>query len=307
LSVGISVTSGVVSALNRDIHDTPFDDYIQTDASTNPGSSGGPLIDLQGRVIGINTAYLTGNGKGVGSIGIAFALPSLSAQFVVDRLLKYGSVRAGWLGFQVQQVTPEMAEAMRLPRGRTDETHTLPPGLIVTSVDPGLAAAKAGIQPGDVVYSFDGDLEQDPRALMRAIGRTEVGTKSVLELWRAGKMIKQDVVVEEWPAEHKVVVPAAPVRPKEASLGLSMQPVLQPTAGSTATPDGVIVTGVDHESVAMYGGVEVGDVIVKVLDRDVSRADQVLAAFDAARAQGQRFVSLLIRRKGIAHWTTLPL
>jgi serine protease Do len=320
LSVGISVTSGVVSALNRDIHDTPFDDYVQTDASTNPGSSGGPLIDLQGRVVGMDTAYLTGKNGGVGSIGIAFALPSSGLNFVVDRLLKYGSVRAGWLGLQVQDVTPEMAEAMGLPHepsaggaaAPADEGRTGPPregafGLAVTMVEPGEAAAKVGIVPGDVIYAYDGQQEKDGRALMRAIGRTEVGHTAMLDLWHGGKMIKQPIVVEEWPAERA----PPPIKPQvvrqEASLGLSLEPVVKTTDGTASQVNGVEITGVDDESVAMYGGVQVGDVIATVLDRPVSSPADVFTAFDAERKAGKKFVSMLIRRSGVPHWTTLPL
>jgi serine protease Do len=307
LSVGISVTSGVVSALNRDIHDTPFDDYIQTDASTNPGSSGGPLIDMDGKVIGIDTAYLTGSTRAVGSIGIAFALPSSGAQFVIGRLLKYGSVRAGWLGLQVQKVTPEMAEAMALPHSARMGATDGPAGLIVTSVEPGEAAAKAGIVPGDVIYALDGEAEDDPRALLRNVGRIEVGKTATLDLWRGGKMTKVAVVVEEWPAEM-APPPKPPIKEtKEASLGLSLQAIMRTTDGAKAPVDGVVVTNVDHESTSMYGGIEVGDVILKVLRQDVSTPDQVFAAFDQARAEHRRFVSMLIRRQGKEQWTTLPL
>jgi serine protease Do len=305
--VGISVTSGVVSALNRDIHDTPFDDYIQTDAATNPGSSGGPLIDMDGKVVGIDTAYLTGSTRAVGSIGIAFALPSGGAQFVVERLLKYGSVRAGWLGLQVQKVTPEMAEAMKLPHsakmGATDGAA----GLIVTTVTAGEAAAKAGIAPGDVVYSFDGGAQDDPRGLLRAVGRTDIGTKSSLEIWRNGAMTTVPVTIEEWPAERAKTSSHPPVPLKEPSLGLSVEAMLQSTDGSERSTDGVVVTNVAPESVAMYGGVLVGDVIARVMDQEISQPEQIFGAFARARADGRKFVSLLVRRNGGAHWTTLPL
>jgi serine protease Do len=308
LSVGISVTSGVVSALNRDIHDTPFDDYVQTDASTNPGSSGGPLIDLDGRVVGMDTAYLTGKSNSVGSIGIAFALPSSGVSFVVERLLRYGSVRAGWFGLQVQEVTPEMAEAMALPKsaGAYDPEGDVP-GLIVTSVEPGEAAAKVGIRPGDVLYYYNGEPVAEPRALMRRIGRTDIGTTAELTLWRDGKMIKQPIVVEEWPAEEN----PPPIKPMvtvyDPSLGLSLQAMLQTTDGKPARENGVEVTAVEQESVAMYGGVQVGDVIAMVLETPVSKPADVFDAFAAERKAGRKFISMLIRRKGVPHWTTLPL
>jgi serine protease Do len=307
LSVGISVTAGVVSALNRDIHDTPFDDYIQTDASTNPGSSGGPLVDMSGQVIGMDTAYLTGSTRAVGSIGIAFALPSDGVRFVVQRLLKYGTVRAGWLGLQVQEVTPEMAEAMALPHSARMGATDGPAGLIVTSVDPGEAAAKVGIVPGDVVYNFNGVPEDDPRALLRSIGRTEVGTTATLQIWRDGKMIDQRVVVGEWPAEMAPPLPPTPKMREEPSLGLSLQNVVTATDGSSLKSSGVIVTNVAQDSPAIYGGIEVGDVIIKVLEDDVSQPAQVFADFDKARAAGRKNVSMLIRRAGKAQWTTLPL
>ena len=308
LSVGISVTSGVVSALNRDIHDTPFDEYVQTDASTNPGSSGGPLIDLDGKVIGINTAYLTGNGKGVGSIGIAFALPSVGAQFVIERLRRYGSVRAGWLGLQVQTVTAELAEAMALPNSAEEGALDGPPGLIVTNVDPGQPADRIGIAPGDVIYTLNGVGQHDPRALMRAIGRAEVGTAVTLEIWRAGRMLRQEATVEEWPAERAVAPPPAPVMARaDPTLGLALEPLMQMTDGTAPPHDGAIVTSVADESVSMYGGVQPGDVIAKVMTQDISSPEQVFTAFAKARAEQRSFVTMLIRHGGVPQWTTLPV
>jgi serine protease Do len=327
LSVGISVTSGVVSALNRDIHDTPFDDYIQTDAATNPGSSGGPLIDLDGRVVGMDTAYLTGKAGGVGSIGIAFALPASGLTFVVERLLRYGSVRAGWLGVQVQEVTPEMEVAFGLPAhplqpAAATQTASAPAnldmlrdgaprmggrGLIVTSVEPGQAAAKVGIVPGDVIYAYNGDAEEDGRALLRAIGRTDVGATATLDLWHDGRLMRQPVVVQEWPPEEAPPPIKSMVTLREPSLGLSLEPIVKATDGTTSGRQGVVVTSVDNQSVAMYGGVQVGDVIATVLLQPVAKPEEVFAAFEAERRAGKKFVSMLIRRNSIPHWTTLPL
>jgi serine protease Do len=217
-------------------------------------------------------------------------------------------VRAGWLGLQVQEVTPEMSEAMALPKPATPiDPEGNVAGLIVTSVEPGEAAAKVGIRPGDVLYSYNGQPVAEPRALMRRIGRTDIGTTADLTLWRDGKMITQPIVVEEWPAEEN----PPPIKPMvtvyEASLGLSLQPMLQSTDGTPARTNSVEVTAVAQESVAMYGGVQVGDVIAMVLDAPVTQPGEVFGAFAQARKAGRKFVSLLIRRDGVPHWTTLPL
>ena len=157
LGIGMSVSSGIVSGLNRDVQDSPYDDYIQTDAAINHGNSGGPLFDMEGRVIGMNTALVSPTDA---SAGLGLAIPSDSVQFVVDRLMKYGWVRPGWMGVKVQQITREMAEAM----------GTKPEGSVVAWVMPDGPAHKAGIEIGDVILKYGDDAPGDERALLRDIG-----------------------------------------------------------------------------------------------------------------------------------------
>ena len=176
--LGGTVTSGIVSARGRDIQAGPYDDFLQLDASINRGNSGGPTFDVQGRVIGINTAIFSPNG---GSVGIGFAIPSNLAKGVIAQLRETGTVSRGWLGVQIQQVTPEIADSLGLPEPR---------GALVADVTPGSPAAKAKIQAGDVILSFDGREEYGnapPAACRRGTG---VGKKVPVTLWRKGKMTK---------------------------------------------------------------------------------------------------------------------
>ena len=161
--IGLSVSSGIVSALNRDIMDSPYDDFIQTDAPINHGNSGGPLFDMQGNVIGVDSDIYSPT---QGSVGVGFAIPANSARFVVERLKVYGWVRPGWIGVKVQQVTPEIAGGLGM---------TEPKGSIVAWVMHDGPAGKAGLAVGDVILSFDGKAPSDERALLRNIATTPAG------------------------------------------------------------------------------------------------------------------------------------
>ena len=165
LGLGMSVSAGIVSALNRDIQDTPFDDYIQTDAAINHGNSGGPMVDLDGKVIGVDTALYNPDESG-GFIGIGFAIPARTAKFVVDRLLDPSHPKPGWLGFNLQDMTTELAEALGVPGEK---------GSIIASLDAGGPAITAGLRPGDVLTAIDGAKPSDSRAFMRTIVETPVG------------------------------------------------------------------------------------------------------------------------------------
>jgi len=189
--IGLTVSSGVVSALNRDIHKTPFDDFIQSDCAINPGNSGGPMMNSAGEVIGIDTANIDPYGKG--SIGLGFALTSNDVAFVVPRLIGMGKVNAGWLGLSLQDVTPEIARALALPGDR---------GFIVTSVDPGGPSDRAGFAEGDVVLDVAGQVLPDVRALIRVIARTPVGREVPVTVWRGGTVSRVVVPLGEFPGSR---------------------------------------------------------------------------------------------------------
>ena len=162
-SLGGSVTAGIVSARNRDISQGPYDNYIQTDASINRGNSGGPLFNLEGEVVGVNTLIISPTG---GSIGLGFAVPSKTVAGVVDQLRQFGELRRGWLGVRIQQVTDEIAESLNIKPAR---------GALVAGVDDKGPAKPAGIEPGDVVVKFDGKDVRDPKDLSRVVADTAVG------------------------------------------------------------------------------------------------------------------------------------
>ena len=173
--LGGTVTSGIISARNRDINLTRYDDFIQTDASINQGNSGGPLFNLDGKVIGINTAI-------IGSIGIGFAIPANAAENIIDQLIKYGETKRGWLGVRIQQVTKEIAEVQNL-----DE----PKGALIAGVSEGSPAAESGIKPGDIILEFDGKKIMTMRNLPRIVANTDVGKKVIVKIWRDKKSINK--------------------------------------------------------------------------------------------------------------------
>tara|TARA_B110000438_G_scaffold239330_1_gene237545 strand:+ start:363 stop:1787 length:1425 start_codon:yes stop_codon:yes gene_type:complete len=181
---GGTVTTGIISSRNRDIGLTRYDDFIQTDASINQGNSGGPLFDLEGKVIGINTAIIAPGSSG--SIGIGFAIPSNPASKVIDQLIKYGETKRGWLGVRIQEVTKEIADLEKL---------TKPEGALVASVSEGSPAEKAGIKAGDIILEFDEKRIDTMRTLPKLVAQTEVGKKVILKIWRNQKLISKKVLL----------------------------------------------------------------------------------------------------------------
>ena len=189
--LGGSVTVGIISATKRDINAGPYDDFLQTDAAINRGNSGGPLFNMDGQVIGVNTAIISPTG---GSIGIGFAVPSNSAVQVVDQLKQYGETRRGWLGVHVQNVTDEIAESLGLQE---------PKGALVATVSPDSPAAAAGIQPSDVILSFDGQPIENMRSLPRAVAATPIGKSVPVEVLRKGQTVDINVTVGRLPESEE--------------------------------------------------------------------------------------------------------
>ena len=195
---GGTVTSGIISSRNRDIGLTRYDDFIQTDASINQGNSGGPLFDLNGKVIGINTAIIAPGASG--SIGIGFAIPSNPASKVIEQLIKYGETKRGWLGVRIQQVTKEIAEVEKLEK---------PKGALIASVAEKSPADKGGIKAGDIILEFDGKKVDTMRTLPKLVAQTKVGKRVIVKIWRAQKLISRKVLLgrlessKEFKAENK--------------------------------------------------------------------------------------------------------
>jgi serine protease Do len=293
LSVGISVSGGLVSGLNRNIMDSPYDDYIQTDAAINHGNSGGPLVDANGKVVGIDTAIISPTQA---SAGVGFAIPSHNARDVITRLMQYGWLRPGWIGVKIQQLTPDMALAL----GLSD-----PQGSIVANVAPEAPAAAAGLQVGDVIVRFGSEAPRDERALLRAIATAPIGRDIVLGVLRNGKPLSLRVAVKEWPrsswdrfdAPVSALAPHHNVPPDLGITLASLDAANRAQYGITLTQPGIVVTGVAADTDAAQRGLARGDVILEINTKKVSGPEDVQASLDQARAQKRAFVVALIQPK----------
>jgi serine protease Do len=304
LGLGGSVSSGIVSALNRDIRTTPFDDFIQTDAAINHGSSGGPLFDMKGKVVGINTAIYAPSDS-AGSIGISFALPINDARFIVDQTLRYGRVRAGSLGLAMQSVTPDIADAIGL---------NIPRGSIVASLDADGPAAKVGVREGDVIMSVGRTTARDSREVWRVIARQTIGAPVELTVWRDGRVLSLSPVVEELPPPPGDADPAdAGMEPASATAyepGLRLATITGPLRARfrlAQNDRGVVVTDVGAETPAAERGVQPGDVILRAGVDPATTPAEVHARIAAARARKDRYFLLLLKGPGGQRFVTLPL
>ena len=307
--LGGSVTAGIISARQRDINAGPYDDFLQTDASINRGNSGGPMFNLNGEVIGINTAIFSPSG---GSVGIGFAIPSNLAKQVVAQLKEFGKTRRGWLGVRIQGVTPEIAESLGLPAHK---------GALVASVTPNGPAAKAGIQPGDVVVKFDGKEINEMRRLPRVVAETPIDKAVPIEVWRKGKLQNLQVKVGELEAaEESGLLAAVPDERRQPQQG----PAQKPTEAlglklTNITPElrqqfeikpelkGVVVTEVQGNSTASEKGMRPGDVIIEVGQEEVRKPEDVTGKIQKAKEQGKKSVLLLVDRQGDLRFVAIPL
>ncbi|TCZ64411.1 DegQ family serine endoprotease [Roseicella aquatilis] len=301
--LGGTVTAGIVSARGRDIRQGLYDDFIQTDAAINRGNSGGPLFNLDGKVVGINTAIYSPTG---GSIGIGFSIPANLARNIVAQLQDGGKVRRGWLGVNIQQVTDEIAESLGLQGGGR--------GALVARAQEDGPAAKGGIRNGDVVLKFNGQDVKEMRNLPRIVADTPVGRQVPVVVWRDGKEQTLQVSVGELPAEPQLAAatPGPQNRPTELSgLGLRVAPI-SPEARDrfSLRPEqrGVVIMEVAPDSPASERELRPGDVIVEVQQERVSTPQEVQQRLEQLRKQnrptalllietqqGQRFVPLRLR------------
>ncbi|MGQ9366580.1 DegQ family serine endoprotease [Azospirillum sp. ST 5-10] len=297
--LGGSVTAGIISARARDIHSGPYDDFIQTDASINRGNSGGPLFNIDGNVIGVNTAIFSPTG---GNVGIGFAIPSNIARDVVAQLRESGAVKRGWLGVQIQPVTPEVADAVGLDKAQ---------GALVAMVTPGSPAAKAGVQVGDVIVGFAGQPIADPRDLSRTVAQTEVGATSQLTVFREGQRSTLSAEIALLKDEPEVAA-AEPEEdaPAGGPLGLaltSLTPDARARFEVAEDTEGVLVANVAQDSVAARQGLRAGDVITRVGRQPVSEPQQVAQAVDDARKQNRKSVLFLRQRGDVRTYVAVPL
>ena len=295
--LGGTVTVGIISGRNRNIGEGNFDDFIQTDAAINRGNSGGPLFDIAGRVIGINTAIYSQTG---GSVGVGFAVPSELASLVVQQLREFGETRRGWLGVQIDEVSPELAAQLGLDRPR---------GAVVSVVRPNSPAAAAGVLPNDVILEFNRRLVNNVRDLTRAVAETPVGSTAPMLLIREKKRLTLMVRLER--RETQLLSAATGLSPLPAgavqSSGLTLQ---KPTReiieafGLPADVDGVVVTGVDPDSPAAIV-LQPGDVILEIGWERMTRPETAVDKLAKLRNLNSGPVQIYIQRGDLLFYESL--
>jgi serine protease Do len=300
--LGGTVTSGIISATARDIHSSPYDDFLQTDASINRGNSGGPMFSLAGEVIGINTAIFSPSG---GSIGIGFALPSALARPIIEQLKATGKVERGWIGARIQPVTDEIAEAVGLDKSR---------GAMIAAVDPSSPAAQAKLQPGDVILSYDGKPIDRSRQLPRLVADTPPESSVKLTMWRDGKEYDVEVKIAALNPNRPAPAAPEPEKPKPPpsvdALGLKLTkltPELRKQFSLPETAKGVVITDVSQNSPAAAQALRPGDLVIAVGHDPVAALEDVQQKLAAAKKNGHKNVLVRVEREGNSRFIALPL
>ena len=290
--LGGTVTAGIVSARGRDIGAGPYDDYMQIDAPINKGNSGGPAFDVNGDVVGVNTAIYSPSG---GSVGIGFDIPAATAKMVVAQLKEHGQVTRGWLGVQIQPVKAGIAEALGLKKAQ---------GAIVDEVTSNSPAAKAGLESGDVVTGVNGASIKDAKELTRKIGASAPNSTVKLDVLRNGQAKTLEVALGQMPSEHQAKAESTgPIEDQGFHLGVMLAPA------DRYGPDakGVIITAVDPDGVAAQQGLEQGDVILNVNGSAVSSPSQVRQALADAKSQGKHDVLVKVKARKSTVFVAIPL
>lgn len=290
--LGNTVTAGILSARGRNINAGPYDDFLQTDAPINKGNSGGPLFNMDGEVIGVNTAIFSPSG---GSVGIGFSVPSKIASPVIQQLHDYGRTRRGWLGVRIQTVKDDMVEAFGLDKAR---------GALVADVTPDSPAAKAGIETGDVILSFNGVDIPEMRELPRVVANAEIGKTAKVIVMRKGTEHTLEVEIgelQEGETEVAAVTPEQEPTPTVEALGMTLSGLtydLRERFNLDESAQGVVVTEVDPEGSAAKRGIHPGDVILEVGLEGVSTPGEVVSKVKEASNSSRKSVLLLLERAG---------
>jgi serine protease Do len=304
--LGGSVTAGIVSARGRDIRQGPYDDFIQTDAAINRGNSGGPLFNMDGQVVGINTAIYSPSG---GSIGIGFSIPANMAKQVIAQLKDFGHAKRGWIGVQIQQVTPDIADGLGLHPAR---------GAMVASVSDNGPAAKAKIHGGDVILKFNNQDVKEMRTLPRIVAETTIGTQVPVEVWRDGKQVTLQASVAELPddvQQASATAPAAPPKPANTSLAISnlgmkvaaITDELRSKYTIAADQKGVVVTDVTANGPAASRGLKAGDVVVEVQQENINTPEDIEDRVQKYTKMSRKTVLMLVQNTDGLRWVPLPL
>ncbi|MEP6826470.1 MAG: Do family serine endopeptidase [Aestuariivirga sp.] len=298
--LGGSVSLGIVSARGRDINAGPYDDYFQTDAAINKGNSGGPLFNLQGEVIGVNTAIFSPSG---GSVGIGFSVPSNEAKSVAEQLMKFGETRRGWLGVKLQTLTPDVAEGLGMQKAH---------GALIADVTGGGPSEKAGVKAGDVIIGFDGRVIDDSRVLRRVVAQTEVGKEIEVKVLRDGKEQVLKVTLGRLEEGEKLAAAAdtkksdTPAAATVQILGMTLSDLTDETRKTFKLDDkvaGAVISDVAKDGSAAEKNLAAGDVISEAGGKPVATAQDVAAAVDQASKDGKNSVLVLVAHGGNAQDT----
>ena len=300
--VGTTVTAGIVSARGRDLNGGPYDDFIQVDAPINTGNSGGPLVAMNGKVVGIDSAIYSPNG---GNVGVGFAIPSDEAKTIVQKLIDHGSIQHGFIGVEIQPVTTDIQNALRL------DTKN---GALVASVGSDTPAGKAGVKAGDIVTAVGDKDVTDARSLARAVADLTPGTKTQMKVLRHGDKQSLDITIGDMKNAKDVASndsgSSSDDQSSSQTLGMQLSSLTSDTRNQLNLPDnatGVLVEDVDQNSAASDDGVQPGDVIVSVNQKPVKSPSDVEKAVKAAAASGRKQVLLLVDRGENSSFVALPL
>jgi len=306
--LGGSVSVGIISAKSRDINSGPYDDYLQTDAAINKGNSGGPLFNMDGEVVGVNTAIISPTG---GSIGIGFAVPSDTVVAVVDQLKQYGETRRGWLGVKIQTVTDDIAETLSVPESR---------GALVSAVTPGSPAAQGGLETGDVIMKFDGKDVTTMRGLPKIVAQTQIGKTVDVEVLRKGAtktlqikvgLLQDEIAGESKPEDEESDSPQGAPPVVSEVIGLKLVPLtdeIRRKYGLDEKVTGAVIDDIDPDSPAAQKGLKPGDVVVEAGQNPVSNPDDVVKSVDKVKKSGRKAVLLRVEDgKGDLRFVAVPL
>ncbi|WBT37498.1 MULTISPECIES: Do family serine endopeptidase [Hyphomicrobium] len=303
--LGGSLTVGIISAKQRDINAGPYDDFLQTDAAINKGNSGGPLFNMDGEVVGVNTAIISPTG---GSIGIGFAVPADTVTAVISQLKEFGQVKRGWLGVKIQSISEDIGESLGVPENT---------GALVAGVTPDSPAAKAGVEAGDVILKFDGKDVTTMRGLPKLVAQAPIGKTVDVEVLRQGQKKTLSVSVGTLNDEEDNPQPAStdkkeekPEQPSTSVLGLTLSPLtddVRSRLGFDAKVKGVIVTDIDPSSQAATKNIRAGDVITEAQQEPVTTPADLEAAIEKVKKSGGKSVLLLVEDvKGDTRFVAIP-